>query len=336
MLEYLIFLLKKLKKKIPLVLVLSLLLSVFYFFKTKHYPTTYKSYSKIFPLIKDEGSDPLSSIKGRLGMAGSNFNSTYYNVVELLNSRTISRKIVTYPTENINYQKLCEWLIKDADKRIPFWQSPVGVSNDSFKNIVYAANLLRANSQIRIEKSEFIVIECTATSDTLALIMNKNIIRALSDFYIASKTEKSRLDISNLRLMVDSLKSAMNKIELAKTGNLDEIRYLVDNKATITQLKLERMYEEVAKQYMVSSEAYQNAKFRLLYESPIFQTLDEPDRPVTSITPKIKLNTFIVFLIVFLLISLLFISKDLFRILKNEFNKAIISATSSTSTPPSN
>jgi hypothetical protein len=311
----------RIKKNILWIIPLSILVGLVNFYFASQQKTLYKSYSKIFPMNASE-ADPLSGMKASLGMGSESNLSKYYNVNELVNSKHISRQIVAYPSNNSRQKKLYDWVINDYNNQ-QFWTSDkININTDSTEKIITASSLLIAATNIKIEKSEFTSIECTTGDKDLSLRLNECILQCLSDFYIASKTEKARTDLMNIGLLKDSLKGSLDYLERATAGFTDNSQYVVKDIANLPKMKLERLHEEIAEQYKTTAMAYQNANFKLLSESPIFQILDKPMGPVQTIVPAKKKSFFVGFAIALVLSIIFAIRAELIAIITQEL-KAI-------------
>jgi hypothetical protein len=285
---------------------------------TKKEPKTYASYSKIFPLTQGENNDPLASIKSQFGMGGGSDLSTYYNVQELVGSKNLSRRIVQYPSNNKNELQLFNWIIKDQNKLKKIYQSPNVISKDSIENIILASELLTKIISVKKEKTEFTAITCTTADEALSLRLNEVVLQCLSDYYFQSKTEKARTDLVRIGQLKDSLKNSLDIIEKAQAGNNDNLRFIQDESAMLPQIKLARLHEEVEEQYKTTAMAFQNANFKLLYESPIFQVLDKPIGPLYFSKASALKAGITAFIIGFILFCIIAIRKVIWQLVLSE------------------
>ncbi len=289
------------------------------YFAAKKKPI-FKSYSKIFPLVA-EGGDAFGSLKASIGIGGGgNSLSKYYNVNELVNSRKLARQIVTYPSKNTGHKKLYDWIIEDYNNQISWPEKKYDISKmpDSIERIIVASDILKNNTVITTQKTEFTSIECLSANENLSLRMNECILASISDFYISSKTEKARTDLYRIGELRDSLRGALNEIERAIAGFGDNSKFIVKEVAALPKMKLIRLQEEITEQYATTTMAYQNANFKLLSESPIFQVLDKPVSPVETIKESWKKKFALFFILGSLLACLFVIRKNIFSFLKNE------------------
>jgi hypothetical protein len=283
----------------------------------KENPKIYAAYSKIFPLVQDGASDPLSSFKSQLGLDNGSGGDVakYYNVAELVKSKNLSRKIVVNAISEENPTPIYKALIEDYNKSInKYFVNPIKLSKDSIENINLGAELFTGKVDIKKEKTEFTTITTTTCDPELALVLNKNILSTLSEFYVNSRTEKSRVDLKRIGLLKDSLFIALDNIERSLAEFEGTSRYSVDETVQLPVVKLQRLREEIVEQYQGTATAYQNAKFKLMSESPIFQVLDEPTGPVKMTQQSWKKGAITGAIIGAILMALLVLSKLIMQI----------------------
>jgi hypothetical protein len=269
----------------------ALLLAGVLGYTTKQEPILHVSYSKIFPLAADGGGG-LSSLGAQLGLASEGGAAQYYNVTELVNSRNLSRKMVQYPTNNEKHKSLADWIIEDFKKRQKN-KTPETKKVSDQEKVIAAAEILTTSAKIVTEKSEFTAIKVETGDPELSLRLNECILTGLSDFYISTKTEKARTDLEKIGTLRDSLKKALNAIDLSLLNFGERNKYLVSETAKLPVIQLQLLKEEVAAYYRSATESYQNAKFMLVNQSPIFQVLDKPQTPVAAIAPNWKKSALI-------------------------------------------
>jgi hypothetical protein len=308
----------KLKSNLIWILILSSTVATIKYFLSKKEPRLYLSYSKIFPLTNGENNDPLAGIKSQFGIGASSDLSTYYNVQELVSSKNLSRRIVQYPSNNIKEPQLFNWIINDQNKFKKFYEKKSTLSKDSIENIIFASELLSNIITIKKEKTEFTSISCTTADEMLSLRLNEVVLQCLSDYYFQSKTEKARTDLIRIGQLRDSLKNSLDIIEKAQAGNNDNLRFIQDESAMLPQIKLARLHDEVEEQYKTTAMAFQNANFKLLYESPIFQVLDKPIGPLYFTKASSSKAAMIAFIISFILFCIIAIRKVIWQLVLSE------------------
>jgi hypothetical protein len=276
----------------------------------------YISNSKIFPLSTSGVNS--SGIVAQLTGGSSSGEGVFYNVEELIKSNTLSRQVVNLKSPDVKNPKFYLWLIDDYNKTLNWQQAKIELSKDTLQNIIRAADLFKANTLIIPQKNEFTKIQFKAGNEALALFGNECILKALKDFYIATKTEKARFDLDNLRHLRDSLKIALVQVERAELGYQDQNEFLSKKTPLLPALEYARLKEEISELYHNTAITYQNASFKLLNESPIFQVLDYPTAPVDVVTSPWKKFAGIAFILGVLLGLLIAFYKPIITYIKNE------------------
>lgn len=316
---------RKIKSSFIFIVGFSLVVATVVFFLARTQKGTYATYSKIFPLSinKGNGSSPMDAIKSQFGISDKTDYDKIYNVNELVNSRTVSRKIVAAKTSNKKYKNLAEWIYNDFNENQPLWGKKLNLKkNDSLGLIIKAASLFTASTTIYLDvKTGFTRITSTFHDKNLSKEVNETILEALSDYYISLVTEKPRSDLVKIKTMRDSLKEELYAVERAIAGFQDANQLAVKYEVNIPQAKLVRARIEIEQLYAVTVTAYQNAKFKLLSESPIFQVLDFPGEPYQFSKPSSKKAAIIAFFVCFFAFSFFACRKIFGRIIMEELSK---------------
>lgn len=312
------------KKRWPIMLFLSGVVSVLAFFYFHSFKTQYETYSKIFPLSinTSSGSSPLEAIKSQFGMSQKSDLDKIYNVIELVKSKNVSLKVVAQaPISSTKYKNLAEWLIADYNENTPLFERKIALSADTFTNLLAARDLMVSKTNVTSEKTEFYSISTCAYNKSLAKELNEAILNQLSILYINMTTEKPRSDLMKIKVMRDSLNNELSAIERAIAGYRDSNQLAVKFSIGVPQRKLERTRAEIEQLYTTTATAYQNAKFKLLSESPIFQVLDKPGEPYTMIITPAKKKAMSYGLITFILAGIWFSRLVIRKLIMEELNR---------------
>lgn len=285
----------------------------------------YGTYSKIFPLsINKSGgsSSPLDAIRSQFGISDKTDYDKIYNVKELVTSKTVSTNIARAVPLNRKYKSMSAWLIDDYNSNLPFWKNKITVNTRDSNDIYYkGASLLLAGTEVVNDpKTNFTTISTHSHQEALTQEMNDKILEALSDYYIKLVTEKPRTDLYKIRLMRDSLQTELNSIERAIAGFIDANQLSVKTSTQLPQYKLMRMQKEIEELYTTTATSYQNAKFKLLSESPIFQVLDQAGPPYSYTIPSWKKFAAIAFVISFVILCVFFSRRILVRMIIDELS----------------
>lgn len=305
----------KLKKGLPFMVIISIVVTLFSYFYYRSFKTQFETYSKIFPLSinSSSGTSPMDVIKSQFGMSQKSDLDKIYNVIELVKSKNVSLKVVQQaPVSTTKFKTLAEWLFSDHNEHLPLFEKKIPLSPDTNANYFIARDLLVSQTNVTSEKTEFYTISTWAYDQNLAKELNEAILKQLSILYINMTTEKPRTDLMKIKVMRDSLNNELSAIERAIAGYRDSNQLAVKFSIGVPQKKLERTRAEIEQLYTTTATAYQNAKFKLLSESPIFQVLDKPGEPFTAITIPTKQKAITYGILAFVFSGIWF-SRSVFR-----------------------
>jgi hypothetical protein len=314
----------KLKSNLILILIVSAIIASGFGLFTSLNKAKYEAYSKIFPLSinKSGGSSPIDAIKSQFGISDKTDYDKIYNITELVKSKRVSHKVVKAKINNKKYKTLGDWIIDDYNTHQPFYTSKIKIkSSDSNSKTFTAAGLLLANVEVKSDKTDFTTIVTNAYNAELAKEINENILAELSSLYISMTTEKPRNDLGKIAILRDSLKDELYAVERAIAGFQDANQLSVKYSNSIPQAKLIRTREELEKLYETTASAFQNARFKLLSESPIFQVLDQAGPPYNSTRPSAKNAAIVAFLLAFVFLSFFVCRKIFWNLILDELSK---------------
>ncbi|MBP6455173.1 MAG: hypothetical protein KA275_00480 [Chitinophagaceae bacterium] len=322
--EILISLKKTILKKLPLIFLFSLLLSSFVAFYSSQLPEYRIAYTKIFPLSinSNKSSSPLDDIKAQFGMGGKSDNEAF-DLTELSSSKKLSFKILKSQPKNKKYPHYYDWLIEEYNKNETNFFNPKFVldKKDTIGQLIAAQKLYLKNLQIVKGENKYFTLTFKSTNKDLAKEISEEILIVLSEFYIDFTTEKPKQDLLKIKEIKDSLKAELYTIERAMAGFTDANTYSSTAISQLPQAKLQRLHQEIEAIYSITTTTYQNARFKLLSESPIFQILDYPGEPYGYEKESWKKNAILIFIISFFLLSFFFCRKIFGAIIIDEFKK---------------
>lgn len=315
----------KLKSNLILILIVSTIIASIFGFITNLSKEKFEAYSKIFPLSinKSGGSSPIDAIKSQFGISDKTDYDKIYNITELVKSKRVSHKVVKAKINNKKYKTLGDWIIDDYNTHQPFYTNKIKIKSSDTNSLVYSASgLLLANVEVKSDKTDFTTIISKAYNADLAKEINENILAELSSLYISMTTEKPRDDLGKIALLRDSLKDELYAVERAIAGFQDANQLSVKYSNSIPQAKLMRTREELEKLYETTASAFQNARFKLLSESPIFQVLDKAGPPYNSTRPSAKNAAVVAFAMSLFFLSFFVCRKIFWKLILNELSKS--------------
>jgi hypothetical protein len=310
------------KKRLRIIILFSLLIASIAFFFTKLQPGKYKTYSKIFPLsINKSSTGVMESIKAQFGISDNSDYDKIYNVKELVNSKTISMRVVRSASSNKKYKDIAHWLIDDYNNHLPILKKKYTKDPKDTNAFYYrAAALYKERTSIVSDKTDFTKIETYSYAKELCKEINETILKQLSDFYIQMSTAKAQTDLVKIKIIKDSLKEELDAVERAIAGFQDSNQFSERFSTKLPQAKLTRLRSEIEQLYATSSTAYQNARFKLLSESPIFQVLDSPGEPYIFEKPSSVKSGVLAFVVTFIVGIFIAVRKIIGKMIIEEFS----------------
>ena len=307
---------KQIRRKWLLIFSVSLLVALVQAWFSWSEKGVYETHSKIFPLSMNKGGSgsPLDAIKMQFGISDKTDYEKIYNVTELVNSKTLSVAIVKTKPANKKFNTLAEWLVDDYNKNRRFWKDALVVDRKDTETLfIQGAGLLLGGTVVENDiKTGFTTIRTRAHDELLALEMNRMILQELSDFYIQMATEKPRTDLERIAVMRDSLKRELSRVERSISEFIDSNQYSVKSETQLPQFSRMRSQKEIEELYTITATSYQNAKFKLLSESPIFQILDHAGAPYDFQKPNWKKNAVMAFIVTAFLM-MVWVNRSVFR-----------------------
>ncbi len=317
----------KIKRRLPISITIGVLVAIGVAFYLKQQPLEYTATAKIFPLSANSAmssSSPMSQLQSQFGIKAES-GGEVYDINELIKSKRLSFKIASNKPLNKKYKKFYEWLVEDHNSELGWRQKPIKLGNtkeDSLINIIKGRSVLL--QRVTVEKGDngYTAVKVTAYEKELAKEINENILLALSEFYIEFVTKKPKKDLSAIQAMRDSLSIELSTVTRLIAGTQDKSAYAVKAYVGLPQIKLKRKQAEIQAVYSTTVNALQNARFKLLSESPIFQVLDYPGEPYSSYKPEWKMPAFGAFILTIILLSLWFCRKIFKEIIIEELRKA--------------
>lgn len=315
------------QKRFIIIILISVILSVLVGMYYRSFPKIYVASSKIFPLSATSAqgtSSPLDAIKSQFGIATTS-PTDVYDILELSRSKKLAYKVVNAaPTSNKKYAKIYNWIADERNKNLSYFESPIVLSNkkeDSLKNLIFGRGSILPAIEVIKGENGYTTLNTRSTDPLLARELNEKILTALSNFYVEFVTEKARQDITQIQFMRDSLYVELLNIDKGIASTTDQSAYATSATVALPAQKLGRRKVEVEALYGTTVTALQNARFKLLSQSPIFQILDNPDEPYITDPNPWKTYTVVSFIFFTILLCFWFSRKLIFNLIIEELKK---------------
>jgi uncharacterized protein involved in exopolysaccharide biosynthesis len=246
-------------------------------------------------------SSTYSAITSQLGIdlgggGGGAFSDN--NIIELLKSKSlIEKSLLTSSLLDGREQLLINRYIESSGLRT-YWKkkypylvdvnyskeenrSDFDIRKDSILQAICKAIRKEDLSVTKTDKNSSIIsVKFKSTDQLFARTFNEVLVESATNFYIQTKTQKSKNNLTILENRLDSVKRAMN-VEIygaavTKDQNLGLIRAQGAIKQSQKQINVQiltTMYGELVKNIEI-------AKYSLMREEPLFQIIDAPILPL--------------------------------------------------------
>jgi uncharacterized protein involved in exopolysaccharide biosynthesis len=248
----------------------------------------------------------ISSIAAQFGLGGIGGGDggvfSGGNMIELLKSRFLIEKTLL-STVNINGKS--DLLINRyiqfnrLDKK---WAKKINLANLKFTNAdrskftlqqdsvlgVISAGLIKNNVAIaqQDKKLSIINISVASTDEIFAKVFSEKLIETVTDFYIETKTKKSRGNVMLLQNRADSVQRELNSALYGRAQFGDQNMGLIRQQAAVPKLKQEMRVQMLGTLYGELVKNLEFAKLTLMREEPLVQIIDQPILPL----PKARLG----------------------------------------------
>jgi hypothetical protein len=137
------------------------------------------------------------------------------------------------------------------------------------------------------QKSSFLKLSVETRNDTLSYVWSKLYLKTVTDFYIDTKTKKSKDLLIIMSSRVDSLRSALYYTQGKLANFQDQNQQIIFNQAKIISERLQMNSTQLQGMYLESVRNLDNLKFSLIKESPLLNIISDTELPLTP-SPKSK------------------------------------------------
>jgi hypothetical protein len=137
------------------------------------------------------------------------------------------------------------------------------------------------------QKSSFLKLSVETRNDTLSYVWSKLYLKTVTDFYIDTKTKKSKELLVIMSNRVDSLRSALYYTQGKLANFQDQNQQIIFQKAKIISERLQMNSTQLQAMYLESVRNLDNLRFSLVKESPLLNIISDTELPLT---PPIKSN----------------------------------------------
>lgn len=271
-----------------------------------------------------------SSLGFEVGSSGGVFASS--NLNELMKSRFVVEKTLLSPVlvngdtlsfaeyyiRNNNLRKA--WLKRDDLKNLQFPYNPdrtkFNINQDSILEILYKNLTDKKNLSIqqKDKKVSFTTVDVFNNDQLFAKQFCLKLVQVTSDFYIETKSKKTKNNVDILQKQLDSVRQELNEVIYKAAGNYDNVYNLNPSLTKRATPAKKNQIDIQANSALLTQLVGQLelAKISLRKETPLVQIIDKPILPLEKVNmDKLKFSLLGAFLFSFIYIIYLLVDKKL-------------------------
>lgn len=328
-----------LRKRLVSITVVSLLFGVVGFIYAKMKPELYLA--ELTFALEEEKQQNGGGLSGALGIAsslgidigsGSAGAFSGSNLLELMKSRYIVEKtLLTSFTLNNTSTTLADYYIEKnklnkkwtseqkrkflfhSKSRDSFSKSQDSILGHLYKKITF--NKDQFNVRQKDKKVSIIVVEFKSNDELFSKKFVENLVSQVSDFYIETKSKRSKINVDILQKQVDSVKQELN-LALGGAASYSENIFNLNNALTKQRTPLVKKQIDVEANKAILTQIVTNlelAKVNLRKETPLIQIIDRPILPLEIIKESPVKFGITIFIAVIIVITMGLFFNDLIK-----------------------
>ena len=255
---------------------------------------------------KGTGGGNLSSLAAQFGLGGIGGGDggvfSGDNIIILLKSRFLIEKTLL-STVNINGKSdllINRYILFNRIDKV--WATKKNLAGLKFTNAdrmhftlkqdsilgIISTGLIKNNLVIAQQDKNLSIINISvvSTDEIFAKVFSEKLIETVTDFYIETKTKKTRANILVLQNRADSVQRELNSAMYGRAQFGDQNMGLIRQQAAVPKLKQEMRVQMLGTLYGELVKNLEFAKLTLMREEPLVQIIDQPILPL----PKARLS----------------------------------------------
>lgn len=256
------------------------------------------------------GAAPSSNL-----FAGENFN-------ELIRTKNLyNRALLAKVKVNGKDEIFANYMMRKSGIREIELEDDEEIQNFTFKHSKYNECTLSEKSQLRkiqnflipltnmvneSKKASFITLKVITRNDTLSHLWSHLYLKTITDFYIETKTKKSKDLLTLIENRVDSLRNELYRTQGAAARFADQNQQVIVQQGLIQQQRLATNSSQLQSLYYEAVRSLDNMKFSMVKESPLFTIIDDAELPIPKEIDRITKGT-IIGTVLGLLLSILYV-----------------------------
>ncbi len=220
------------------------------------------------------------------------------NMIELLKSRLLLQKtLLTKVNINNNSMLLIDryiytqgyrekWADKPSLVNLSFDEKQEGnftLVQDSILAVIVKQIKLNELQIQKIDKKLNIVnVKLVSTDELFAKYFIEELVRNVSNFYVESKTKKSRSNVELLQKRTDSVKQALDREMYGAAMSQDQNSNVIRAQARVTGVRKQMNVQMLSTMYAELVKNLEFSKLALMREEPYIQIIDTPILPLSK------------------------------------------------------
>lgn len=268
----------------------------------------FESHGRILPEIQGRGSANLSQFAGIASLAGVDLGSLggsgidavrpdlYPNVITSTPFYLKLFKTEVYTRENkkISFEEYYHSAIEDGKEPDKELLETYPVKEDGIIVVSRLSDLRVKNLRERItaeidRKSGVITIQSKMPDPVVSANVTKFAMEYLMEYVKDYRTEKLRQDVDYLASQVSTSRGKYYSTQERKARYSDQFQDMRLQSADVQRERIESEYRLSSTFYNELLKKYEEAKFKLHQETPVFKVLEPPVVPIEKSEPKRKM-----------------------------------------------
>lgn len=264
-----------------------------------------------------KGNSEFSEFSEQLGLGsvdGGTIFSSSKNIEELLKSRLIIEKtlrstieidgkkllLADFFLDSLNYRS--KWITNGPYPEIDFHKIKTNKDEILFEN-----NIIRNIYKVIISKniqisekskgSSITLVTCLSEHQLFSKYFLEKLISEVTQYYIDSKTRRSKINLSIIEKRNDSVKNAYVSSVYGRASMNDADINLVRQTPSVPSEKKQTDVQILRSAYIDLSRSIESAKTSLMNVTPLIEIIDTPILPLDVIKPSVMKNFFLFFLV---------------------------------------
>lgn len=164
------------------------------------------------------------------------------------------------------------------------------IRQDSLCNWITENILIPDLSVKKLDKKlNIVVVEFMSLNPLLSKLFVQNLVKNASEFYVETKTRKTKSNVALLELRIDSVKQELTRIMYGSAVNQDRNINTVKAEGRVSLSKNQLDIQLLSTMYAELTKNLELSKFTLMREEPLIQIIDNPILPLPKVkTSKLK------------------------------------------------